>query len=175
MKISRVWAMPNKNTFDIYPISALISRYYRDSLMSVDPFANKQRLATITNDIDPQYNCNYNLDAVEFLSIFEDNSVDLVFNDPPFSPRQVSECYKSLGLTVNMETTQSSFWSRQKDEISRILKVGGHCISFGWNSNGIGKGRGFEIVEILLVAHGGSHNDTICVVEKKSSHQLELF
>jgi hypothetical protein len=31
----------------------------------------------------------------------------------------------------------------------------------------MGKNRGFEIQEILLVAHGGNHNDTICVVEKK--------
>lgn len=29
------------------------------------------------------------------------------------------------------------------------------------------KQRGFEIIEILLIAHGGNHNDTICVVEHK--------
>jgi len=39
-------------------------------------------------------------------------------------------------------------------------------ISFGWNSGGIGKTNGFEILEILLVAHG-AHNDTICTVERK--------
>lgn len=66
-----------------------------------------------------------------------------------------------------METTQASYWSRMKDEIARILSPEGLCISFGWNSNGIGKKRGFEILEILLVAHGGAHNDTICMVEKK--------
>lgn len=27
--------------------------------------------------------------------------------------------------------------------------------------------RGFEMIEILLVPHGGSKNDTICTVEKK--------
>lgn len=44
---------------------------------------------------------------------------------------------------------------------------GGHAITFGWNSNGFGKNRGFEAVEILIVAHGGHHNDTLCVVERK--------
>lgn len=39
-------------------------------------------------------------------------------------------------------------------------------ISFGWNSNGIGKTKGLEIIEILIVAHGGQHNDTICTVER---------
>ena len=40
-------------------------------------------------------------------------------------------------------------------------------ISCGWNSCGFGKKLGFEIVEILLVCHGRTHNDTIVTVEKK--------
>lgn len=83
------------------------------------------------------------------------------------SPRQVSECYKKLGKTVNMQTTQASFWGDLKKEIARVVKPGGLVITFGWNTNGIGKTKNFEIIEILLVAHGGNHNDTICVVEKK--------
>jgi len=59
------------------------------------------------------------------------------------------------------------YWSGCKNEIARILKAGGRCISFGWNSNGIGKNRGFRIDEILICAHGGSKNDTICTVETK--------
>ena len=43
---------------------------------------------------------------------------------------------------------------------------------FGWNSNGVGKVRGFEIIEILLIAHGGSHNDTIVTVERKFTNEL---
>ena len=66
-----------------------------------------------------------------------------------------------------METTQASYWSKQKDEIARILKPNGICISCGWNTNGVGKTRGFEQIEILLVAHGGNHNDTIITVERK--------
>jgi len=66
-----------------------------------------------------------------------------------------------------METTQSSWRKKHINEISRILKPNGIVISFGWNSSGVGKVRGFEIIEILLVAHGGMHNDTICTVERK--------
>ena len=40
-------------------------------------------------------------------------------------------------------------------------------ITCSWNSGGIGKKHGFEMEEILLVAHGGWHNDTIVVVERK--------
>lgn len=63
--------------------------------------------------------------------------------------------------------TQSSFWSKQKKEISRIVKKGGKVISFGWNSGGIGKSYGFAIEKVILVAHGGWHNDTIVTVERK--------
>jgi len=45
--------------------------------------------------------------------------------------------------------------------------LGGIAISFGWNSNGFGKKLGFEIIEILIVPHGSSHNDTIVTIERK--------
>jgi len=166
-KISRVWEMPNKNTFEIKCIKRMINKYICKSENSIDPFANKNKTADTTNDLDAQYETDYNLDALDFLNKFSNKSVDLVLFDPPYSPRQVSECYKALGKTVNMETTQSSFWSKLKDQISLITDDNGIVISFGWNSNGIGLKRGFEIIEILIVAHGGNHNDTICVVERK--------
>jgi len=167
MEINRIWEMPNSNTFDIECIRKLIWRYNTAELLSVDPFANTNRIASVTNDIDPSMNTDYNMDAIEFLKTFKDSEVDLVLSDPPYSPRQVSECYKKLGMTVNMETTQSSFWSKLKDQVTRITKPNSYVISFGWNSNGMGINRNFQLEEMLLVAHGGHHNDTICTVEKK--------
>jgi len=158
--------MANKNTFNIKAIQDLIHKYSIGVI--IDPFANSNDIATITNDLDTQYSTNYHLDALEFLKIFSACSVDTVLYDPPYSPRQVAESYKKLNRTVNMETTQSSYWSNQKKEISRIIKPGGIAISCSWNSGGIGKKYGFEIQEILLVAHGGWHNDTIVVVEKRT-------
>ena len=167
MQFSRQWAMPNKNTFSIKPISELIKRYLQGT--SVDPFANSNRLATITNDIDPQYGCEYQLDALEFLAQIQTATIDTVLFDPPYSPRQVAECYKALGRSVNMQTTQASFWSKLKREVSRITKEGGKSITCGWNSGGIGAKYGFTMIEILMVPHGGWHNDTIVTVERKDS------
>lgn len=164
----RTWEMPNSNTFDIKCINKFIHKHLGTGL-SIDPFANKNRIATITNDLDPEMGCNYTMDALDFLKMFDTASVDLVLFDPPYSPRQISECYKKLGRSVSMATTQSSFWSNMKIEIGRITRPGGGCLSFGWNSGGVGKKYGFEIVEILLVPHGGSHNDTICTAEIKKS------
>jgi len=167
MKLSRKWAMPNKDTFSIKPISDLIDRYCSDEKIILDPFCNgkKRTESTITNDLDDSLDADFHMDAIDFLRAQSD--ADLVLFDPPYSPRQVSECYKQLGKTVNMKTTQSSYWGNMKKEIGRIVSVGGHVITCGWNSGGIGKTNGFEIVEILMVAHGGWHNDTIVTVERK--------
>ncbi len=176
MKINRKWAMPNKNTFSIKPIGELITRHFGDmntrfdSLVRIDPFVNEspfKHCCEYTNDLDTDIQATSNIDALEFLKGFGDSSVDLVLFDPPYSPRQVSECYKKLDMTVNMQTTQSSFWGNMKKEITRIVKPGGKVITCGWNSGGIGKTAGFELIEILLVPHGGWHNDTIVTVEQR--------
>ncbi len=167
IKIERVWAMPNKNTFDIKPIHDLLSEEVDNSLLWIDPFANKNKLARITNDLNPEYETDYHIDALDFLRLFDSNAIDGVLYDPPYSPRQVSECYNDFGYNVTWDTTKASFWSNHKKEISRIVKIGGKVITFGWNSGGIGMKYGFQIQRILMVPHGGWHNDTICVVEVK--------
>ncbi len=168
--------MPNKNTFDIKPIYQFTMKYLtmEGYNISVDPFSNNSKLCIYTNDIDPSTCAKSHMDALKYLKKFDDESIDIILFDPPYSPRQISEVYNKLNLSVNMETTQSSFWSKIKDEIKRILRLGGICISYGWNSSGIGLKRGFEINEILIVCHGGQHNDTICVSERKERKQLTI-
>ena len=168
IRIERVWSMPNKNTFEITPIKALLEEEVDLTRCWIDPFANRNKIASVTNDINPEYDTDYHLDALDFLKLFDDGSVYGVLYDPPYSPRQVSECYHDVGYDVTWDTTKASFWGNHKREISRIVKLGGKVITFGWNSGGIGYKYGFEIQRILLVPHGGWHNDTICTVEIKT-------
>lgn len=169
MTITRKWTMPDSNTFSMPPVKELIKNMIKEGIFIVDPFVRNSpfKELCLSNDIDKNIKADFHLDALEFLKCIEDNKADMILFDPPYSPRQVSECYKSNGINVNMQTTQSSFWSNMKKEISRIIKPDGIVISFGWNSGGIGKTYGFDIIEILLLAHGGWHNDTICTVERK--------
>lgn len=167
MRMNKKWAMPNSHTFDIKPIRELISRYTHKNMVIVDPFARDSQIGTITNDLDPDTEAMYHMDATDFLRTLDDGIADVVLYDPPYSARQVAESYKKLGHTVNMETTQASYWKKQKVEIARITKGGGVVITCAWNSGGIGTGLGFTQEEILLVAHGGWHNDTIVTVERK--------
>lgn len=133
----------------------------------IDPFANASRIATVTNDLSLEYDTDYHMDALDFLKIFNDNSVDVVLYDPPYSLRQVVESYKGVGSEITQQDTQSSWRAKHLDEIARILKPQGVALCFGWNSAGVGKKRGMDMVEVLLVPHGGSKHDTICTVEVK--------
>lgn len=167
MQINRSWAMPSENTFSIKPIYNLINKHITGCNKIIDPFSRNSpfKNRSITNDINPEFVADYHMDALEFLKTV--GACDMVLFDPPYSPRQVSECYKMANVAVNMQTTQASFWSNMKKVISDIVVKNGKAITFGWNSGGIGKKYGFEIIEILMVAHGGWHNDTICTVEIK--------
>ena len=65
------------------------------------------------------------------------------------------------------ETQNAAMYKRVRDAAEPMIKPRGIVLSFGWHSNGMGKGRGYEIEEIMLVAHGGGHSDTICLAERK--------
>jgi hypothetical protein len=160
--------MPSRHTFTIKPIAALLARYVRITDKWADPFAGFNSPALFTNDLNPDTPCTSHVDAEAFADRFATARLDGVLFDPPYSPRQMSECYKSIGLQVGMEETQNAaLYKRVRDAFANKVKRGGHAISFGWNSAGFGSVRGFSRVETLIVNHGGAHNDTICTVEVK--------
>lgn len=166
MKIDRVWAMPSAWTFTIKPIRELVYRYVGDGMGWVDPFAGKNSPAEITNDINPEMKTNYHLDAKEFSEKLPAGLRGALY-DPPYSLRQIMECYKNFGLTIDKKYATTKFYTDIKNILAPKIKYGGYVISCGWNSIGFGKRRGFEIIEILLVSHGRLHNDTIVTVERK--------
>jgi len=177
MQINRKWAMPSSDTFDVPPIGEFVKSYLRQSIVSVDPFARNKRWATYTNDLNPDTAAEHHLDALEFLEILRDTGTiaDLVIFDPPYSPRQLAECYQQVGKVATSQDMQSKSWSDWKNAVAEIVPVGGVVLSFGWNTVGMGRKHNFEIVEILMVCHGGVHNDTICMAERKTALQGDMF
>ena len=81
MNIRRVWAMPNKNTFTIKPIKELIENIVTAVTLGqkliinkkpviIDPFVNNSPFKSIcssTNDLDPDIDATFNMDALEYL------------------------------------------------------------------------------------------------------------
>jgi hypothetical protein len=165
IRYERRWAMPNRWTFQIQPIAELLDKEIEG--FTVDAFAGMSEMADLRNDLNPDSPSQAHKDSLEFLQELDTESADTVLFDPPYSPRQLSECYKNFGRKVTQKDTQQKTWSRWADEYARITKLGGKAISFGWSSGGLGMKRGFTIETILLVPHGSGHNDTIVVVERK--------
>lgn len=178
MNFQRTFAMPNADTFTVQPIGGFVRRYLDASSSSVDPFARNKRWATHTNDLNPETAAEHHKDAEEFLRDLKLRGVscDLGIFDPPYSPRQIAECYKSIGLKVGIEETQNArLYKRVRDAMDELITPGGIVLSFGWQSAGMGVTRGYEMIDLLLVAHGGGHNDTICIAERKRPKVAELF
>ena len=117
--------------------------------------------------------------AIDFLAVLKDRGVvaDLIIFDPPYSTRQIKECYAGVGLPVSNTFEFNStigHWTGEKDLCYQLLEAGGLFVHCGWHSNGMGKIRNMRIEEILLVPHGRAHNDTIVTVERKLAHQAAL-
>lgn len=163
--------MPSKDTFDVPQIHNFVQKYLSQSKVSVDPFSRNKRWATYTNDLNPDTIADSHMDAPLFLDglISRGVVVDLAIFDPPYSPTQMTVSY-------GIPATENGMWngrlySKVKAALRRLVDSNGVVLSFGWNSAGMG-GNDFAIEEIMLVCHGGAHNDTICLAERRSQARL---
>jgi hypothetical protein len=91
--------------------------------------------------------------------------------DPPYSQKQAKDLYnghgKEYGIQIVSWESPKEYWTAFRKEIARVLEPSGKCITLAWNTQGTGKGLGFEITRILQVAHGGNRNDTVVTVDRK--------
>jgi len=175
MKFSRHWCMPSRDTFQMRPMADLLDRVLHGRADIADPFARTSKRAKWSNDLNPEFGHQFSLDAREFAAKLTSMGVmlDAVLFDPPYSPRQVTECYSSVGLRASMEDTQTAaLYSGVKSTLSPLCRPGAVAICFGWNTVGFGKERGWELVEVMTVCHGGAHNDTLVTVEMKQQGDL---
>jgi hypothetical protein len=173
--MKRVWAMPTADTFDCKPIGEFVRKYLVDSKISIDPFARNKLWCSFTNDLNPDTQAEVHWEASDFLRMLAERGykADLVLFDPPYSLEQCKRSYESVGRKPTMRDTQIwGRWTEAKNIISDLLEPDGIVLTFGWHSSGMGKKRGFEIIELLLVCHGGAHNDTICLAERRVQGRL---
>lgn len=167
--------MPSRDTFDIPPIAGFVRKYLMKSEVSIDPFARNKRWATYTNDLNPETAATEHLDAEDFLQKYKNVCPDLVIFDPPYSPAQVAEVYQKVGEKRDGGGGRNGeLYARVRRAIREIAVPGTTVLSFGWQSAGMGKG--WEMLEMLIVCHGGAHNDTICMAERRvTSLQNDLW
>lgn len=177
---TRSWAQPTPHTFTMPPVQELLSHYVpkRYAYKWADPFCGDHSPAAIwyKNDHNPDRGPKgtLHMDVLEFAAYLREDLrgelLDGVLFDPPYSFRQISEHYKVVGRKATKADTSMAFYEKARSALCDLVAPCGYAISFGWNTNGFGVARGFRVVEILAIAHGGSRNDTLVVVEQKMTH-----
>jgi hypothetical protein len=170
----RVCSMPSAWTFEILPIKELLDRRIPDNGKGwADPFAGVNLRAEFSNDLNPEGPAPYHMEAEKFVREVVPEGIYGALFDPPYSKRQISEHYKGMGKHATMEDTNGTFYSRVRRPLAKKVRVGGLAICFGWNSTGFGAVNGYQLIEGLMVCHGGSgHNDTIVTVERRVQASL---
>ena len=171
MKITRVFAIASKDTFLMRPVRRILQRYVGTGKNWIDPFAGDFSPAEFTNDLNPDKSSVFHMHALDFAKSL-DGIYEGVLFDPPYSLTQVKQCYDNIGYDKNRLNDSKQMFNDVKKIIAHKIKPGGYAICFGWNSRGFGRFLGFEFVEIIIINHGGAHNDTIVTVEKK---RFDLF
>ena len=158
--------MPSKWTFEIKPIAELLRRYDVGAGW-IDPFCGKLSPAEYRNDLNPaNEHAQHHLEALDFLEL-QDWPIKGALLDPPYSITQVSLAYKGIGLQFKGKENPTGGFPKVRSRLAELLSPGQYCISFGWNTAGLGKKNNCSIHEILIVAHGGNRNDTLVTVERK--------
>ena len=125
-------------------------------------FAGKTllNLAEIRNDVDPSMVAEWNFDALDFVTHYNNNQFNTILLDPPYSYRKSMEMYNG---------NKNSRFKLIADTLPRILSPNGIIISFGYHSSFMGRVRGFELKELCVFAHGGAQHCTIAIIEERGT------
>ena len=147
-----------------------------------DPFA-RQSFTTklpncITNDLNSEFNTDFNLEFKEFAKVLQGShhTIDFLLFDPPYSLRQLKDCYDGIGKDLDLWQTQN-MWKDGKDMLATIMPVGSYAISLGWTTSGFGKSRGFEKKEVHVFEQAAREDrySLLLTVERKVQHSLNDY
>jgi len=130
--------------------------------MCLNLFAGKvlMECAEVRVVVDPDAPAHFHMDALDFvvMAMGEGWMFDTVILDPPYNVRKAREKYEGRYIGRFTEV---------KEVLPSVIAPGGRMITLGYDTVGMSKSRGFEKIAVCVVCHGGDHNDTLGLVEKK--------
>lgn len=152
---------PRKYTFEAPKVREWTEKWCQGIVLNL--FAGKTKLDVSEVRIDIDSNMpmlSYCMDAYDYVeqSVEMKLKFDTIILDSPWNYRKAREKYG--GRWIGKLT-------KVKNLLPQILKDNGRVISWGYDSVGMSKSRGFEKIALCLVCHNGDHNDSIGLVERK--------
>ena len=148
---------PKKWTFEQPKLKQWTEKWCKGKVLNIFAGKTLMNVDEFRVDISNEFNPDWVGDCYEFV-ISTGMKFDTIIFDPPYNLRKSREKYGD-GRYIGSLT-------KLKNELHKILNPNGRIIHFGYDSVGMGKGRGFQKLAICLVCHNGDHNDTICLVDE---------
>jgi hypothetical protein len=151
-----LYQQPARYTFEMPKLKSWVESWCTGKTLNL--FAGKTLLSIdeYRVDSDKDMPADYHGDAADFVET-TDMRFQTVILDPPYNLRKSREKYQ--GRYIGSLT-------KIKRNLPRILDIGGRIISLGYDTVGISNRNGFKKLAIVVVCHGGDHNDTLGVVEE---------
>ena len=151
---------PRKYTFEMPQVRKWVEYQCEGAVLNLFAGPTKLSIDEVRVDADQKMPADYHMDCREFVEYATSQKIkfDTVILDPPYAYRKSKEMYN--GNMVGQ-------LPRLKNELSWILSKQAKILQFGYDTVGMGAGRGFEKIGFALICHGGDSKDTLCVVEKK--------
>ncbi len=156
--IERISQPLNKYTFKAPKIKEWVESVSSGKVLNLFAGITKLNLEETRIDLNPETKPDFCMDALEFVKQYQ-STFDTVILDPPYAYRKSMEKYKGY---------IASPFKKLKDELVRIVPINGVIVTFGYHSISMGAIRGFELIRVCLICHGGAQHDTIAIVEKKT-------
>lgn len=147
---------PKRYTFEQPQLKLWVEKWSKGKVLNLFAGTTKLNVDEFRVDIDKTCPANWYGDAYEFVTTTK-SKFDTIIFDPPYNLRKAREKYggRYIGLATKI-----------KNELPKILNPNSRVISFGYDTVGMSKSRGFNKIAICLVCHNGDHQDTLCVVEE---------
>ena len=153
---------PRKWTFEQPKLKEWIERRCNGKVLNLFAGKTKLKVDEFRVDASNEFSPNIVSDGYDFVKNTK-MKFDTIILDPPYNLRKSREKYDGKYI--------GSF-TKIKNILKNILNDGGKIITLGYDSVGMGVGRGFEKIDICLICHNGDHNDTICTVETKIQNTI---
>jgi hypothetical protein len=146
---------PRRYTFEQPQLKLWTEKWCKGKVLNLFAGTTKLNVDEFRVDIDKNCPADWYGDAYEFVTT-TDLRFDTIVFDPPYNLRKAREKYggRYIGLATKI-----------KNKLPKILNQNGRIISFGYDTVGMSKSRGFNKIAICLVCHNGDHQDTLCLVE----------